>query len=188
MDYQRPEHSNDVIIGDGPIGLMHLQLLKQIQSRKVCVIGRIDSRMQKAREMGADLVLKRQDDDCTIQTIIEYFGGATVDSVVIATSNPLALELAQKVAGKNSLINLFAGMSQDNLPRIDANRVHYDQISVIGSFGCTPSLMSKAADMVSEKKIDLSSLVTHKYSILEAERAFVDTENYAGLRVVINKF
>jgi hypothetical protein len=42
--------------------------------------------------------------------------------------------------------------------------------------------------MVSEKKIDLSSLVTHKYSILEAERAFVDTENYAGLRGVINRF
>lgn len=188
MDYQRPEHSNVVIIGDGPIGLMHLQLLKQIQSRKVCVVGRIDSRMQKAREMGADFVMKRKDEDSTIHTIIENFGGASADSVVIATSNPLALELALKVAGKNSLINLFAGMSHDNLPQIDANRVHYDQISVIGSFGCTPLLMSKAADMVSEKKIDLSSLVTHHYNILEAERAFVDTENYAGLRGVINRF
>ncbi|MGI0037652.1 MAG: alcohol dehydrogenase catalytic domain-containing protein [Nitrososphaera sp.] len=188
MDSQRIEKSDVVIIGDGPIALMHLQLLKQTQNRQVCVIGRIESRMQKAREMGADCVLKRQDDESTIQTIIEYFKGAYADSVVIATSNPVALELAQKVAGKNSLINLFAGMSHDNLPQIDANRVHYDQISVMGSFGCTPSLMSKAAQMVSEEKIDISSIVTHRYSLLEAERAFVDTENYSGLRGVINKF
>ena len=188
MDSQRPDHSNVVIIGDGPIGLMHLQLLKQTQNRKVCVIGRIDSRMHKAREMGADFVLKRQDDESTIQKIVERFQGAYADSIVIATSNPVALDLAQKLAGKNSLINLFAGMSHDNLPRIDANRVHYDQLLVMGSFGCTPSLMSRAAGIVSEKKIDISSIVTHHYSLLETKNAFVDTENYAGLRAVINRF
>jgi L-iditol 2-dehydrogenase len=188
MEHQRPEQGNIVIIGDGPIGLMHLQLLKQTRSRKVCMIGRIESRMQKARELGADFVVKRQDDESTIKTIIERFQGASADSVVIATSNPEALDLAQRLADKNSLINLFAGMSYDNVPQIDANRVHYDQLSIFGSFGCTPSLMSRAAEIVSEKKVDLSSIVTHHYSLLEAKRAFVDTENYAGLRAVINRF
>ena len=188
MDSQRPEQGNVVVIGDGPIGLMHLQLLKQIRGRKVCMIGRIESRMQKGRDMGADFVVNLQDDELTIKTITEQFQGGTADSIVVATSNPEALDLAQKLAGKNSLINLFAGMSGDNMPQIDANRVHYDQLSVIGSFGCTPSLMAVAAEMVSEKKIDVSSIVTHHYSLLEARRAFVDTENYIGLRAVINKF
>lgn len=188
MGVNKANQPNIVVIGDGPIGLMHLQLLSQVGDSRICLVGRIEPRMLKAQEMGAGCVLKFQDNDSTAQSIVDYFGGASADFVVVATSNPLAIALAEKAAGKNSVINLFAGMPQGYSSQIDVNRVHYNQVTITGSFGCTPALMARAAEIVSENEVDLSSIVTHRYSILEAERAFVDTENYAGLRGVINRF
>jgi L-iditol 2-dehydrogenase len=188
MAIEKFDQPNVVIIGDGPIGLMHLQLIKQVRTSRVCLVGKIESRMQRAREMGAGRVIEFQDEGSALRSIADYFDDGRADFVVIATSNPMAIGMAEKSAGKNSVINLFAGMPQGLLPQIDINHVHYDQISVIGSFGCTPGLMTKASELASEKKINLSSIVTHRYSISETQRAFADTENYAGLRGVINRF
>ena len=188
MRIEKSDQPNVAIIGDGPIGLMHLQLVKRIHGSRVCIVGKIESRMRRASEMGADHVIKFQEDGSAMQSIEHCFNGNFADFIVIATSNPMAIEIAEKSAGKNSLINLFAGMPQGNLPHFDINRMHYNQVSVIGSFGCTPSLMKKAAELASDRRIDLSSIVTHRYSISETPRAFADTENYVGLRGVINRF
>lgn len=188
MGIERAHQPNVVIIGDGPIGLMHLELIKQVPDSRVCVVGKIESRMQRAREIGAGCVVKFQEDGSALRSMVEYFNGSYADFIVVATSNPMAIEVAEKFAGKNSVINLFAGMPQGHLPQIDINRVHYNQFSVIGSFGCTPALMTKAAELASDSKIDLAPIVTHRYSISETQRAFADTENYAGLRGVINRF
>jgi L-iditol 2-dehydrogenase len=167
---------------------MHLQLIRQVKNSRVSIVGKIESRMQRAKQMGAGLVVKFQEDGPSLQSVVDYFNGSHADFVVVATSNPMAIETAEKCAGKNSVINLFAGMPQGHLPQFDINRLHYDQVSVIGSFGCTPNLMTKAAELASEKRIDLSSIVTHRYNLSEAQRAFADTENYAGLRGVITRF
>ncbi len=47
-----------VIIGDGPIALMHLQLLKKFYDNVyVIIIGGITHRLQKAKNMGADRII-----------------------------------------------------------------------------------------------------------------------------------
>lgn len=188
MGIENSESSRVAIIGDGPIGLMHLQLCRQMGAQEVCVIGRIGSRMQKAKDLGANYVVEYQGNESTAQAVRDLFSGASVDFVVVATSNPLALELSDKLAGRNSVINIFAGMPQGRVLQIDANRTHYSQISVIGSFGSTPSLLSKAAALAVSKEIDLSSLITHHYDLSQVRRAFEETEKYAGLRGVVNKF
>jgi L-iditol 2-dehydrogenase len=106
----------------------------------------------------------------------------------VATSNPEALDLALKVAGKNSLINVFAGISKNKTLRIDPNLLHYNQITLSGSFSSTPKVMNKALDLVHEQKINLRRLVTHRFSLDEIDKAFSISEGYSGLRSVINSF
>ena len=48
------EGESVVIIGDGPIGLLHLQLSRNLYHARTAVVGKIPQRMQKARSMGAD--------------------------------------------------------------------------------------------------------------------------------------
>ena len=83
--------------------------------------------------------------------------------IIVATSNSEGIDLALKLAGKNSLISLFAGTSKNKILRIDPNLLHYNQITLSGSFSSTPKVMKKAMDLVHEQKIDLKRLVTHRF-------------------------
>ena len=182
--------SSVVIIGDGPMGLIHLQLFKRLSGLRVAIVGKVPLRMEKARAMDADAVLAYSHE--TVEDILDFAGASSTcggaELVVIATSNPVAFELATKVSSRNSKINLFAGMPSGQTFLLDANWLHYNQISVTGTFSSTPKLLEEATRIVADKTIDLSTIVTHRYSLSEIEKAIDVTEKYRGLRAVINKF
>jgi L-iditol 2-dehydrogenase len=175
-----------VIIGDGPLGLLHLQLFKRLSGARVALVGKIPSRMEKARALGADIVFENSDH--AAQDVLDFTGTAGSSITVVATSNPSAFELATKVAGKNSVINLFAGMPRDQNFALDPNWLHYNQISVTGTFSSAPLMLQEAARIAAEKTVDLSEIVTHRYPLVEIEQAIQATEEYHGLRAVINRF
>ncbi|MEW5839842.1 MAG: alcohol dehydrogenase catalytic domain-containing protein [Thermoproteota archaeon] len=180
-----------VIIGDGPVGLLHLQLFKNLVGARTAVVGRVQSRMQKARSMGADAVLEYGDDnngDDVAAAVMDFTGKAGAGSVVIAAGSPAAFDLAVRVAGKNSKISLFAGMPGAQRFSLDANWLHYNQVSVMGAFSSVPGRLEEAARLAKEGIVDLSQIVTHRYSLAEVEKAIHTAETYSGLRAVINKF
>ncbi len=183
------KESSVVIIGDGPMGLLHLQLFKRLLSSRVAIVGKVPLRMEKARAMGADAVFAYSAE--VVPRVLDFAGASSssgAEVIVIATSNPVAFELATKVSARDSKINVFAGMPSGQKFLLDANWLHYNQISITGTFSSTPKLVRKATRIASEKTIDLSSIVTHKYSLSEIEEAIEVTEKYHGLRAVINKF
>jgi L-iditol 2-dehydrogenase len=176
-----------IIIGDGPIGLIHLQISK-LYGAKTIVVGKIPSRLNEAKSIGADVILLNNDPDESIRTIWDYTYEKGAKLIIVATSDPEAIVLALKVAGKNSLISLFAGISKNKILRIDPNLLHYNQITLSGSFSSTPNVMKKAMDLVHEQKINLSRLITHRFSLDEIDKAFRITESHGGLRSIINSF
>ena len=179
-----------VIVGDGPIGLLHVQLFKRLAGARVGVIGKVSSRMEKAKSMGADAVFEYHDSDTakTVTDVMDFAGASGASIAVVSTSNPQAFEFAAKVVGKDSKINIFAGMPSGQLFPLDANWVHYNQISITGTFSSTPALLHEAAGIAAEKIVDLSKVITHHYSLIEIGKAIIATEKYYGLRVIVNKF
>jgi L-iditol 2-dehydrogenase len=182
------KESSVVIIGDGPMGLIHLQLFKRLSGSRVAIVGKVPFRMEMARAMGADAVLAYGHE--TVSDILDFTGASSggADLVVIATSNPVAFELATKVSARSSKISLFAGMPSGQTFLLDANWLHYNQISLSGTFSSTPKILEEATRIAANKTIDLSTIVTHRYSLPEIEKAIDATEKYRGLRAVINKF
>lgn len=193
------------IIGDGPIGLIHLQISKRLYGARTILVGMIPKRMNLAKAMGADATLSFDDknntnssqpnhhndsynEDQTLRNILDLTDGIGAKIIIIATSNPIALSFAIKIASKNSIINIFSGMPRDNNILLDANWLHYNQTSITGSFSSTPYMLQEAARIASSGKIDLSKIISHQYSLAEIKDAIIATEKYHGLRVVINKF
>jgi L-iditol 2-dehydrogenase len=179
--------SSVVIIGDGPMGLIHLQLFKRLSSSRVAIVGKVPARMEKSKAMGADAVFAYSHE--TVADVLDFTGASSgAGAVVVATNNPAAFELATKVSGRNSKINVFAGMPSRQTFLLDVNWLHYNQISITGTFSSTPKTLEQATKIAADKTIDLSAIVTHKYSLPEIEKAIDVTEKYYGLRAVINKF
>jgi len=97
------------IVGDGPIGLLHLQLSKKLYNMRSIVVGKIPFRMQMAERMGADAVFTFGNG--TEEDVSDFTSGRGADVVIVATSNPEALNFATKIAAKNSKVNLFSSFS-----------------------------------------------------------------------------
>jgi L-iditol 2-dehydrogenase len=176
------------IIGDGPIGLIHLRLLGLIGVRSI-VVGRVDSRMKTAKSMGADAVVDaNMNPGLTAKVVSDLTNGIGADIVIVVASDPSALTLATKVASKNAKISLFAGMPKGTSLSLDANLLHYNQISLIGNFSATPDSMREAINLISQNRLDLSEMISHYYPLHNIEEALAATESFRGLRIVINRF
>jgi L-iditol 2-dehydrogenase len=188
-----PSHSPDedrtiCIIGDGPIGLIHLKLFN-LAKTKCIVIGKIESRMKAAKSMGAHEVLLAHDRlESTAKEVFDLTNGIGPNLVIIAASNPDALGLATRIASKNAQISLFAGMPKNTRVSLDSNWLHYNQVSLIGSFSAIPDSLRQAISFVAEHQITLSDLVSHCYSLSNIEKALAATESCDCLRNVINEF
>ena len=185
--------STVAIIGDGPIGLLHLQLSNNLYQNRTIVVGKIQQRLDMARSLGASATVMAGNSSEVytkkdVEEILGFTNGVGVGAVIIATSDPASVKFALKIASKNSRINLFAGMPQGSSILLDTNMIHYNQISITGSFSSTPVTLEQAAMLASNRIIDLSKMITHKYSLADIGEALLATENYYGLRVVINKF
>ena len=79
-------------------------------------------------------------------------------------------------------------MSLNNSISLDPNWLHYNQISLTGSFSSTPDMLQQAARLASSGEIDLSKIITHRYALEDIKQAILLTGKYHGLRVVINRF
>ena len=61
------EFDSVIILGDGPIGLMQLMLIKRFFKVNVTLIGKIPHRVESAKKLGADLAILVDDaDDFTL--------------------------------------------------------------------------------------------------------------------------
>lgn len=182
-----------VILGDGPIGLIHLQLAKYLYGAKVIVVGRVNHRLRAARNMGADVVIELEENNDSptraIKEVLDLTEGKGTTVSIIATPNPDALEVAAGIASKNSIINIFAGMPKHPSFQLDPNWLHYNQIALIGSFSATPKLIHESIALAAKSRgVNLSSIITHRCKLDEIYKALEITEEFLGLRVVINSF
>ena len=93
----------------------------------------------------------------------------------------LALDLARR-DGDVFLLGVFEEPS-----KLDLMRIVKKELNVHGSWTCAFSF-PEAIDLVSQGKIDLKSLITHRYSIDQVVQAFRDASNYTDKRIktVIN--
>ena len=69
-------------------------------------------------------------------------------------------------------ILLFAAGYPAPEMNIDSNTIHYRKMELLGTFSADIDDFQYAADLISEKKIDVSKLVEKKFSLKDVQSAF----------------
>jgi len=173
---------NAVIVGDGPNGLIHVQLLKNFfLVRRVTVIGLLHDRLRKAKRLGADEVVHVEN----LASHVEKLKQTGVDIVDLAIGNPEALNEAVSLMAAGTRVVIFAGAVDDvNLP-ITMNQVHYNQFSITGSSGTTIAEYRKAVELAGSPTVNVVDLISHTLPLDEIMTAFEYAEKSKGLKVIV---
>jgi L-iditol 2-dehydrogenase len=174
-----------LVIGAGPIGIMHMLLAQLSGAGKVLVSEINEERLAQAQQLGADRVIDLGKDD--IAAVIDAeTGGEGADAVIVAAPSHQGQESALRLAAIGGRINFFGGLPKDR-PTIqfDSNLVHYKELIVTATTACSTIDCHQAAAIINSEKISLAPLISARFALKDALLAFQAAENRQFLKVVI---
>jgi len=169
-----------LIMGAGPIGLLHLACLKMHGVRTI-VSDISGSRLSTAETMGGTIA-----ESDTIESVIEKNTDSLgVDLVVECTGLPHVWEKTVHYVRRGGTAVLFGGCPAGTRVSYDTHRLHYDEITVSGSFHYTPHDVRRAREILVEKKINVSALISGAFPLEELTEALDLLEKGEGVKYAI---
>ncbi len=173
-----------VIVGAGPIGLMHAALAKLAGATTVVMSEPNESRRAAAEAMGVDRTVDPTSEDLAA-VVRRLTGGLGADIVFLAIGVPALANAALGLVRKGGRVNLFAGFSTGDMPAIDVNLIHYNEIFVSGASALQRRDYETALALIAAGRIDVDRLVTDRYPLAEAVAALRQAESGGALKVAI---
>ncbi|MFN0093696.1 MAG: alcohol dehydrogenase catalytic domain-containing protein, partial [Dehalococcoidia bacterium] len=169
------------IVGGGPMGLVHLIVGKLYGAGPILVVEPEPARRQVALEVGADAACAPEE---ARQVGRDLTGGEGFPSVAMAVgfadATPTALDLCRKLG----TINLFAGFPPGSAHSLDLNRVHYDEVRILGTQNAPFPLYARAATML-PKLTAIDRVITNRYSLADAAAAYSARLGKDGLKSAV---
>lgn len=160
---------NILIIGSGTIGLLILMLLKSIGADKCVVIDYFDSKLEIAKNIGADLTINAGDKDLLAKAKIFSKGkGFPVifDSAGKENSINIGITLAKK-CGTIVVVGISDEKASFNIVDIISS-----MLTIKGTTDFSNNIFSKAISLIGNKKVDVMKIVTHYFNLNELGKAF----------------
>jgi L-iditol 2-dehydrogenase len=160
-----------VVIGAGPIGLLHLLVAKKMGTEKVIMIDLVDERLSFAKDLGADQIINGGRES-VVDSVKQLTGGHGADVVVEAIGSPVTWEQALRLARKGGTVLEFGGSPPGTHIQVDTEMLHYGELTVVGTFHATPLHFRKALNLIASRTIDVRPLVTRKMRLEQIKEAF----------------
>ena len=162
---------NALVIGAGPMGLLHIEGLKMAGAKNILVSEFSETRGELAASMGAKVINPGKTPDVKAE-IKKILGSEKLDQIFVCVGIPSVVEDAMLLADKGATINIFGGLKSGATITIDPNIIHYSEVTLVGTFGFSSKNFMDAARGIAEGKVDLSKLVTHEFALEDADKAF----------------
>jgi len=151
-----------VVLGLGPIGQMFVRLCHLVGAR-VIAAGRRPARLDLAARLGADEVLDEQKHpDLADALRNQTEGGRGADVVIECVGRPESWETAIAVARKAGRISLFSACPADTAIQVDTHRIHYDEITLKGTFHHTPATVRQALDHIASRRVPAAEFIQRR--------------------------
>jgi L-iditol 2-dehydrogenase len=166
------------IIGAGPIGLLHL-LLAKYYGAKVLITGLEKERLKIAKKLGADLVF---DPSHMIKSVRDFTGGIGVDYVFECTGQPAIWEASTDYVRRGGTVILFGGCRAGTSVLFSAERLHYDEITLKGTFHFNPHDVKKAFLLLKAKEIGVKKLISGTYQLEDIQTVFTKLVKGEGVK------
>jgi 2-desacetyl-2-hydroxyethyl bacteriochlorophyllide A dehydrogenase len=173
------------VIGAGPMGLILTQMALLQGAAKVIVIEIIPERRKMAESLGASTTINPLEDD--VHEILEGETDGNGPEVVFeAVGSAKTIELALEIAGRGSRVNLFGVAPQTDVIQVRPFMLYDKELEISASYR-DPFTFDRAIQLLSSGRIDVKSLITHRYPLSDIAEAFdtFHTRKNEAIKVMI---
>jgi alcohol dehydrogenase len=175
-----------VIVGSGPVGLAAVVAARLFSPSHVVAIDLVDSRLDAAKQFGADVTINNAREDA-LAVVRELTDGLGADVTIEAVGTPATFELATDLVrpgGHIANVGVHGSQATLHLERLWTLDVTITT-GLVDTYS-TPTLLR----LVSSGQLDAAQFVTHHFGLDEFEAAY-DTFSRAGetkaLKVVLTR-
>jgi len=172
-----------LIVGCGPLGLIHTGLAKSLGVEKVAAVDPIAGRREMAKRFGADLVLEPGPD--TAEALDDFTEGG-IDVLVMAIGRIDALTPYLASLAPGARVSVFAGFGADADLAVSANDVHYNEWTIVGASSCRLDGFHAVAPMVASGELPVAELIGTQLPLDHAVEAIRLAGSGADMRVGVD--
>jgi len=161
-----------LIMGSGISGLLNIKIAK-LKKAHVIATDIIDYRLNMAEECGADEVF-----NANVELNVK------ADRIIMCTGAMPAFEAAFRYIDRKGIIMLFAIPNRNiSIPVEDFWR---NELGIVSSYGAAPVDLEEALGLISDGKIDVSDMITHRLKLEDIQKGFkIAGEAKDSLKVVL---
>lgn len=175
-----------VVMGAGPIGCLHVRLARAKGAAKVYLVdlnrGRLD---MSAALVEPDAAICGEETDAVAE-VLRLTGDRGADLVITAAASGRAQEDALRMVARSGRISFFGGLPKDApVIQLDANVVHYKEISIFGANGSSPAHNKRALELISSGEVPVADLITERMSLSDVHKAIETVASGTAVKVTI---
>jgi 2-desacetyl-2-hydroxyethyl bacteriochlorophyllide A dehydrogenase len=155
-----------LVVGDGPFGILIARLALSRDPTRVILVGRHEFRLSQVPEA---IRVNAQHQPNVLKAILETNEGVGVDVAILAVGSLCGLEIGLGSLRSRGRLVVFSAI--EGAANVDLFRLHTQELEILGACN-DENLIDKALEELSNAKLSLDSLVTHRLPFQEWPRAF----------------
>ncbi|MBX3028125.1 alcohol dehydrogenase catalytic domain-containing protein [bacterium] len=180
---QLREDDTVLLVGAGPIALLHLLALRYRGVSRVVVLARNPGRAAQARALGGEVVAAAA--EAARAPILALTDGRGADVVIECTGEPTVWEAAPALARRGGQVELFGGCRVGTMVRFDTARLHYDQVAISSPFHFTPRDVRAAYELLASGGFGGERLISDVLPLERLEEALARHRSGEGAKFAI---
>ena len=175
-----------LVIGAGPIGILHAELALLSGASNVIVAETSPSRLEAARSFGRAHVIDSSAENLP-DAVLAATDGRGADVAIVTAPAREPMEQGVHALGFRGRLSLFSSLAKDaSAITIDSRAVHYKELRIFGASSSSARHMKQALSILGAGGINASRVITHRLPLSRLARGMDLAARGEALKVFIS--
>jgi L-iditol 2-dehydrogenase len=174
-----------LVLGAGTIGNLTAQTAKALGAEAVMITDISEYKLEKAKACGINFIINTAEEDLA-QAIATHFGPTKADMILECVGVQPTVDQAIENARKGTTIVIVGVFGEK--PTVDLGLVQDRELSLVGTLMYQKEDFEKAVELISDGKMCLDDLVTHRFPFEQYLDAYhtIEESNGEYMKVMID--
>jgi L-iditol 2-dehydrogenase len=181
----QPGESVIILGAGGPIGLMHLQMAVRSGAAQVIAVDLSPARLEVAAQLDATSCIKAPDPSLK-EEVLSLTSGRGVDVAIECAGTVETWLQAVELARKGGRVVWFGGLPGDTKVSLDTHKIHYGELTLLGTHGGTPLDALRAFELLTSGVINTKALISDEVGLDQVQSALERMARGEVIKVAVN--